>query len=244
MSMSNAVTRYKTIKCYGVSESEIKELIKKYIDLEEPKIEIKKNSLAEIDIILFASGDIEDEAKAKIKPVYKEIKNILGDKVFTTKKDMSLEMAVVNLLEEKEISISTAESCTGGLLSAKFISVPGVSEVFREGFITYTNKAKRKTLNVSKSTLSSYGAVSEQTAKEMAIGAASNSGSDAALSITGIAGPSGGTATKPVGLVYIGCYFNYNVVVEKHIFSGDRTEIRNQAVNAAFDLLRRCILKE
>ncbi len=236
------VTRYKTIKCYGINLEKLKQDISHLLSNDEVDISIKDLSNLEIDIILSASGDIEDDAKAKIKPIYKEIKKILGDKVFSTKKDISLEMAVVKLLEEYEISIATAESCTGGMLSARFIDVPGVSDVFREGFITYTNKAKRKTLNVSKVTLKKYGAVSEQTAKEMAMGAVFAAGSDASLAITGIAGPDGGTPTKPVGLVYIACYFENDVKVNEYIFKGTRKEIREQAVNAALDLLRRSIL--
>lgn len=242
--MSDIVKRYKTIKCCGISLEDLKELIREYLNLEELEINIFDKSEKGIDIVLSAEGDIEDEAKAKIKPVYKEIKSLLGNKVFTTNKDKTLEEVVVDLLEEKEISLSVAESCTGGLLSARLIDVPGVSEVFREGFITYTNKAKRKTLNVSKQTLASYGAVSSQTAKEMALGASVNSGSDAALSITGIAGPTGETDTKPIGLVYIACYLNYNIKVEKYNFEGNRTEIRKKAVEAALDLLRRCILEQ
>lgn len=236
------ITRYKTVKCYGITKEEVERQIFDLGIQEEPKIEVRLEENSEVDIILSASGDSEDEAKAKIKPVYKQIKSIFGEKIFSTKQNISLEMSVVKLLEEREISISTAESCTGGMLAARFIDVPGVSEVFREGFVTYTNKAKRKTLNVSKMTLKKYGAVSEQTAKEMAMGATLASGADAALSVTGIAGPDGGTPTKPVGLVYIACYFDHTVTVEEHRFSGTRREVREQSVNAALDLLRRSIL--
>ncbi len=236
------VTRYKTVKCYGITKEEVEKKIATLVSENEPKIEIKVQENMEIDIVLSATGDSEDEAKAKIKPVYKQIKVVFGEKIFSTKQDISLEMSVVKLLEENEISIATAESCTGGMLAARFIDVPGVSEVFREGFITYTNKAKRKTLNVSKMTLKKYGAVSEQTAKEMAMGATLAAGADAALSVTGIAGPDGGTPTKPVGLVYIACYFAHTVKVEEHRFSGTRKEVREQSVNAALDLLRRSIL--
>ena len=202
------VTRYKTVKCYGITKEEVEKKIATLVSENEPKIEIKVQENMEIDIVLSATGDSEDEAKAKIKPVYKQIKVVFGEKIFSTKQDISLEMSVVKLLEEHEISIATAESCTGGMLAARFIDVPGVSEVFREGFITYTNKAKRKTLNVSKMTLKKYG----------------------------------GPPTKPVGLVYIACYFAHTVKVEEHRFSGTRKEVREQSVNAALDLLRRSIL--
>ena len=116
---------------------------------------------------------------------------------------MTLAEEVVKLLEEDELTVTTAESCTGGLVAARLVDVPGVSEVFKQGFITYSNKAKRKLLNVKKTTLKEVGAVSEKTAREMAKGAILASGADAAIATTGIAGPDGGTEEKPVGLVYI-----------------------------------------
>ena len=115
--------------------------------------------------------------------------------------------ACVALLRKNRLTVTTAESCTGGMLSAKLVDIPGVSEVFQEGYITYSNKAKRRLLNVSKTTLKKYGAVSTQTAREMAIGAVFAASADIAVSITGIAGPDGGDDEKPVGLVFIGCAF-------------------------------------
>ena len=140
--------------------------------------------------------------------------------------------AVVRLLEKYEITVSTAESCTGGLLVGRIVNVPGASEVFKEGFITYSNKAKRKLLDVSKATLKKYGAVSEQTAKEMAAGGAFAADSDTCIAITGVAGPDGGTEEKPVGLVYIACYVKDKVIVERCQFRGSRDKIREQAVAA------------
>ena len=119
----------------------------------------------------------------------------------------------------------------------------GVSDVFREGFVTYSNKAKRKYLDVGKGTLKKYGAVSEQTAKEMAIGGAFASDSDLCIAVTGIAGPDGGGEDKPVGLVYIAAYMKDTVTVEEYRFKGNRQKIREQTVVKALDLLRRSILK-
>ena len=112
---------------------------------------------------------------------------------------------LVELLKKHDLSIATAESCTGGLVSTMLVDVPGVSQVFKEGFVTYSNKAKRRTLDVSKSTIRKEGAVSEQTAKEMAVGAAMMADADVAVSVTGNAGPEAEEG-KPVGLVYIGVY--------------------------------------
>ena len=109
--------------------------------------------------------------------------------------------------------------------------------------MVYRNKAKRKTLNVSKSTLKKYGAVSKQTAKEMAMGAVLEVGTDTGLAITGIAGPDGGTPTKPVGLVYIACCVNDKIQTEEYHFTGTRKQVREEAVSAALNLLRKCILE-
>lgn len=239
---SEQVTRYKRIKLYGVPAGEVKE---KVADLRKdggPDIQIESFE-AETHILLTASGDTEEDAFALIKPVSKEIKHRFGTAIYTTREDESIEMAVVRLLSKYELTVSTAESCTGGLLSARLVNVPGVSDVFKEGFITYSNKAKRKSLDVSKSTLKKYGAVSRQTAKEMATGAVFAADTDVSLSVTGIAGPDGGTEEKPVGLVYIGCYMKDKVTVEECHFEGDRNQVREQAVNSALDLLRRIILE-
>ncbi|OYP08284.1 competence/damage-inducible protein A, partial [Lachnotalea glycerini] len=145
-------------------------------------------------------------------------------------------------LEKNELNVTTAESCTGGMLAARLVNVPGVSEVFREGFVTYSNKAKRKILSVQKSTLKKYGAVSEKTAKEMAKGGVFATDTDVCVAITGIAGPDGGTEEKPVGLVYIACYIDDKVTVREFNFKGNRSKIREQSVVKALTLLRECIL--
>ena len=139
--------------------------------------------------------------------------------------------------------MTTAESCTGGFLAGRLVNVPGASEVFREGFITYSNKAKRKHLDVSKNTIKKYGAVSKETAREMAVGGVFATDSDICVAITGLAGPGGGTEEKPVGLVYMACCLGDNVTVEKYQFKGNREKIREQSVVRALDLVRRTILQ-
>ena len=238
----DTVTRNKTIKLIGINEAEIRTSILDLIDNEDVKIEIKPFD-AKTYIILSADADTEEAAKDLIKPVSKEIKRRFGKYIYSTKEKITLEMIVVNLLEKNELTISTAESCTGGLLAGRLINVPGVSDVYKEGFITYTNKAKRKTLGVNKSTLKKYGAVSEQTAKEMAVGAALAADTDISISVTGIAGPDGGTNEKPVGLVYVGVCIKDIVHVEEFRFSGDRANVREQTVISALGLLRKCILE-
>lgn len=147
-----------------------------------------------------------------------------------------MEYRLVELLYEKKMTISTAESCTGGLIAGAVINVPGASAVYNEGFITYSNAAKEKYLGVKKETLEKYGAVSKETVVEMAQGCASAAKADVALVSSGIAGPEGGTKEKPVGLVYIGCYVRGNIRTVKNVFSGTRQEVRKQTVEAAIKL--------
>lgn len=143
---------------------------------------------------------------------------------------------IIDELKKRGFSISTAESCTGGLLASAFVEIAGASAVFTNGVITYSNEAKIKILNVSKQTLDALGAVSEETAKQMAEGVRKIMNTDIGLSTTGIAGPDGGTDGKPVGLVYIGISINDKTMVKKLNLSGTRTQIRQQSVI--------CILKE
>ena len=150
---------------------------------------------------------------------------------------MSLEEKIVKELQKKNYTITTAESCTGGLLAGRLLNVSVASSVYNEGHITYSNDAKERLLGVSHETLATYGAVSIQTAKEMALGAAKSAKAEVGLSTTGIAGPGGGTTEKPVGLVYVGCCLNGEVFVKEYRFHGDREKNRNDAVEAAIELL-------
>ena len=159
----------------------------------------------------------------------------------TYEKEHSLEERVAALLKQRGFTVTTTESCTGGLLAGRLLNAAGVSEVYKEGYITYSNEAKEKLLHVSHETLEAYGAVSEQTALEMVQGAARQAGAQAALATTGIAGPDGGTPEKPAGLVYIGCYVNGVTVVEEHLFAGERAQVRNLAVEAALLLLEQAL---
>ena len=156
----------------------------------------------------------------------------------------ALEEKVVQLLSEKNLTITTAESCTGGAVAAQLINVAGISALYQEGFITYSNEAKHKRLGVRLRTLNEFGAVSSETAFEMAKGVCQVAGADVSIVTTGIAGPDGGTAEKPVGLVYIGCCVNRRTkVIEKH-FEGNRQDIREQTGEAALKLLIECLQLE
>lgn len=150
----------------------------------------------------------------------------------------SIEYNLGKILCNNKLTISTAESCTGGMVAAKLISYPGISASFLEGAITYSNEAKMKRLGVRKETLDAYGAVSEETAREMAEGISRVSSSNTSIATTGIAGPGGGTNEKPVGLVYIAVHVNNKTIIEKCNFSGNREEIRISATNHALKMLK------
>jgi len=137
---------------------------------------------------------------------------------------------LTELLTSKNMSIAIAESCTGGSLSSSLTSIPGASSYFNCGFITYSNESKVNMLNVDSQTIEIFGAVSEKVAYEMAMGAGQNSKSHLAISVTGIAGPSGGTPEKPVGMVCFGFYVDGNVTTTTQFFSGVRSEIVSESI--------------
>lgn len=146
---------------------------------------------------------------------------------------------LIDLAKSKKIHLATAESCTGGLISAAITSIPGSSEVFQSGFVTYSNLSKHIFLKVSEDLMKEKGSVSVEVAKIMAVNACLRSRADMAVSVTGIAGPGGATEDKPIGLIYIGFYSRKTGVnvAFKHNFEGNRNEIRKQTVAKALDIL-------
>lgn len=145
-------------------------------------------------------------------------------------------------LKERELTLATAESCTGGLIAAALTAIPGYSTIMLAGYVTYSNEAKTRMLGVPAPLIEAVGAVSEPVARQMAEGAARDSGAAVAVSCTGIAGPSGGSPEKPVGLVHLACVLRGQpTLAEHHIFPGDRTAIRAATVAAAFALIRRAL---
>jgi nicotinamide-nucleotide amidase len=148
---------------------------------------------------------------------------------------------VLQQAREKAFKITTAESCTGGLVAAALTSIAGCSDVFERGFVTYSNEAKTTMIGVPEELLRKHGAVSEEVAASMARGAAKHSNADIAVSVTGVAGPGGGGADKPVGLVYIGVFLCGTVTVTKNLFDGDRESVRSQTVIKALDMVLEAI---
>ena len=234
------------LKLCGVDEGEVREKCGEFIKPEgNPAVKLFYDAAKgpEVMIKIHSTPEGELSAKKVAKPVVKEFKNSFGEKIYAMDEESTLEEVVVELLKENYLTVTTAESCSGGLLSARLINVAGASDIFKEGFITYSNKAKRKYLGVKKGTLLKHTAVSEDVAKEMAKGAANEAKADCAVSITGIAGPDGGTDKKPVGTVFVACAIEGQAVSKEYHFTGDRQQVRNSAVTAALTLLRHCLLK-
>ncbi len=228
----------------AMPESLVDQKIKPVLQIYESNKDVEFAILAHQHIVTlkaFVKGDDEmliDETLTNIK---NEFENILGENIFGYDGD-TLESIIQKLLSENKKTFSAAESCTGGLISSKLISVPNSSICIKESVVAYANEAKINILGVKKETLDSFGAVSEETAAEMLDGILKISNSDCALSVTGIAGPSGATENKPIGLVFIGISCCGSREITKHIFSGTRNDIRERAANTALDLLRRKLL--
>ncbi len=148
-----------------------------------------------------------------------------------------MEEKIVRFLNEHNMTITTVESCTGGLIAARLVNVSGASNVFSEGYITYSEEAKAKMVGVNPETIKKYNVVSEEVAYEMASGGAKTANADVAVSVTGVAGPLGGTKEIPVGTVCIGVYYKNKVITEKFLLNGDRLQVRNQAVDKALEMV-------
>ncbi|MCI8374815.1 MAG: competence/damage-inducible protein A [Lachnospiraceae bacterium] len=231
------------IKICGMGESKVESMIRDLIEKQSNPTIATYAKIGEVHLRLTAKAADEAAAKKLMKPVIRELKVRFGGHIYTTDEMVTLEESVVGLLKEQQLTLTTVESCTGGLFTGRLVNVQGASEVLKQGFITYSNKAKRKLIGVKKLTLKEFGAVSDKTAKEMAKGAILTTGSDVAVSITGIAGPDGGTKEKPVGLVYIAVSVKGAMQVEEYHFTGNRMKIRESAVTAALTLLRTSILE-
>lgn len=225
------------IRIFGKGESSVEYELRDLMDGENPTV--APYALAsEVKLRVTARCINEREGEKLVAPVISQIRERLGSVVYSDE-GKELHEVCADLLLMNGKSIAVAESCTGGMLASKFVSIPGSSRWFLEGCVTYSNEAKLKRLNVSAKTLESVGAVSRQTALEMARGIMKTSGADIGLSTTGIAGPDGGTEEKPVGLVYIALVSGNKEEVRELHLAGDRNRIRNLACLHVLDLLRR-----
>ena len=232
------------VKICNIGESQVAAEIQDLIESQSNPTVAPYAKTGEVHLRVTARAKDEKEGKKLVKPLVRELKIRFGRNIYAIDEKKTLEEAVVDLLKAQEMRLSLVESCTGGALAARIVNVPGASEVFGMGLVTYSNKAKRKLVQVKKSTLKIDGAVSEKCAREMAKGGCNASGADICLSITGIAGPDGGTEEKPVGTVFMGCCCRGRIEVREFHLSGNRGKIREQSVVYALAFLRDCVMGE
>ncbi|MFZ3171247.1 MAG: competence/damage-inducible protein A [Carboxydocellales bacterium] len=235
------VIHSRVLRLFGKGESAIEELI---IDLLEQQTNPTIAPLAqigEINLRITAKGKGREQAETLLKGVLTELEKRLGTLIFGYD-EQSLEMVVGQKLNELGFTISLAESCTGGLISSRITDVPGSSNYFHYGVVSYNNSAKEVFLGVKEDTLQTYGAVSARTVREMAMGIREKQNTTLGLAVTGIAGPGGGTPEKPVGLVYIALASAQDVIVKSFQFGGPRKNIKLLTANAALNLVRLYLL--
>lgn len=238
---SESIIKSRTLRVVGVGESSIQELLQEIFDSQTNPTVAPYAKDGEVHLRLTAKCSNESEADALIYELEKKITSILKDNIYGYDEE-SLEYVIYKLLSDRKLTVATAESCTGGMVSSRLTNVSGVSSVFMNSIVTYSNEAKMKFLDVKEDTLRQFGAVSAETAKEMADGIRKVSGTDIGISVTGIAGPGGGTAEKPVGLFYIGVAIGDKLEAHKFCFPGSRERVRSIATNRALDILRRELL--
>lgn len=245
------------LKVFGIGESEMEMKIIDIIRAQSNPTIAPYVNMGEVTVRVTARCRDAEEAERMIDPVIERIRERLGTCLYSVNGE-SLEEVVVRLLTEKNISISVAESCTGGMLAAKIVNVPGVSKVFSQGFITYSNDTKIDLLGVSPQTLKKYGAVSRETAMEMVSGLIRRTGTRAGIAITGIAGPDNtadpvpcgpavcsgpsGKSGKPAGLVYIAVYLDGRTECVELMLNGDRERVRHMSCLNALNILRKMII--
>lgn len=240
----------KYVRFYGIGESLLETKIKDIMDNQTNPTLALYAKTGEVLLRITASGDDKEECEDLIRKQLDEIENRVGEYIYLVgDEDISstqteMNTVVANLLIENKFTIAIAESLTGGKISSMLVEKSGISEAFLEGIVCYSNKSKINTLGVREETLAKFGAVSEEVAKEMALGAAKRLGADFAVATTGIAGPNSDQTDKPVGLAYIGIYAQGDISVRECLFTGDRELIRYRTSVEALEEVRRNILKK
>ncbi|MDQ1318633.1 MAG: nicotinamide-nucleotide amidase [Candidatus Poribacteria bacterium] len=240
--VGNVAIKSKVIKVAGLGESAVANEINDIVEsLSNPTIAFLCQP-GEVTVRITAKASNSDEAFKMIDDVAKRVKDKLGDNVFG-EDNQTIEQVIGNMLLSSHRTVALAESCTGGLVSDRITDISGSSDYFLGGVISYSNHLKIDLLGVSSDDLKKYGAVSATVAEQMAQGIRELVNSDYGISITGIAGPTGATAEKPVGLVYIGVASRNGAYSKEFRFVGDRTGIKRWASQSALDMLRRELLK-
>lgn len=228
---------------FGIGEADAEKKISHLTSSKNPTV-APYVSPGETVLRITASAENEADAEKKVLNMKNEIYELLGEYIYSEGLGASLPSSVLHLLKERKLTFATAESCTGGMISAAITDLPGSSDVFLYGAVTYANSAKMSALSVSKETLSKHGAVSEETALEMARGVRLAAKSDIGVSATGIAGPGGGTSEKPVGTVYIAISTKKYEKAVKLFIPADRAKVRKNTVLNVYNLIRTAVLSD
>jgi nicotinamide-nucleotide amidase len=234
----SAVVR-RELHVVGIAESNLMDQIADIAGIEQ--VASLPDARGEVSLRITFSADLRDEAEAECRAIETRLRARLGTAVYGTDEE-SLESVVGGLLLRERMSIAVAESCTGGLVTSRLTDVPGSSAYVLASIVAYSNEAKQQLLGVPGATLRAFGAVSEETAAAMATGVRKLVQASLGLSITGIAGPSGGSSLKPVGLVYIAVADQRGTSVSQHLFGDDRLLTKQRAAQIALDTVRRRIM--
>ena len=238
---SNSIIESRTLKVVGIGESSLQVMLQNLLDNQTNPTIALYAKVGEVHVRVTAKTDNKNEANYIIDRMIEKIRGILGENIYGYDDD-TIEGTINKLLQRNKKSIAIAESCTGGLVSDRLTNIPGASDSYVNGVVSYSNDAKIKILGVKEDTINNYGAVSNETAAEMAVGIKDISKTDIGLSITGIAGPDGGTREKPIGLCYIGLAFKNDVYTYEFYFNGNRMKIKSNASTKALDILRRFLI--
>ncbi len=241
-SVSDGVIYSTTVKIVGMGESIVENKIKELMEGEDPTVAPYAKT-GEVHLRVTSRAASKEDAEEKVSPVVAQIKSRLGEVVYGFDDD-TLESAVLAVLRGRSETLAVAESCTGGGLGERITSVPGSSDVFLGGVVSYSNALKVSMLGVSEKTIAEHGAVSEECAREMAEGIIEKSGATWGVSVTGVAGPDGGTVEKPVGLVFTAVSGTGGTTIERNVFPGTREAIRERSVKWALLQLRKRTLAE
>ncbi len=241
---SDSVIFYKMLRTFGIGESALEDAVQDFIDAQTDPTLATYAKEGEACLRIASKRASLEEAKEAVDEMILKVKERVGEYIFSYD-DESLGHTVGKKLMDKKLTMSSAESCTGGLFASTMTDIPGISAVFDRGFVTYSNEAKMAELGVKQETLEKYGAVSQETAVEMAKGVKAKTGSRVCISVTGIAGPDGGTEEKPVGLVYICVIFDDKVEVKEcRMRNVSRQWNRNYSVLYMLDMINKVISTE
>jgi nicotinamide-nucleotide amidase len=235
------VLRIRSFRISGMGESDLDALIAPFYSKYTNPTTTVLSAPGDLSVTLFARADSEAVADALLKEVGDPIAELLGDRVYSVN-DEPIELVIGNLLRERKQTVATAESCTGGLVAARLTEYAGSSDFFLASFVTYNDEQKHNLLKVPVELLTQYTAVSEPVATMMAEGARERTGASYAVSITGFAGPGGGTEENPIGTVFIGLATPEGTRVRRIRYGADRYRIRQLSTQTALDFLRRVIL--